>query len=117
ALYVHTSALSEAPALMRVYEGCARALVGTVEQATLVKLHRGDPVVSYLSYPDFDRNPHPALAQSVVCDLRERRFRVDDYSGRLNRPILHRKELFVGASYPSRSKFERLTKAEERAGL
>jgi DNA phosphorothioation-associated putative methyltransferase len=116
-LYVHESALSEVPALLRVYEGCARALVGTVEGATLIKLHRGEPCVSYLSYPDFDTDPHPALSTSVVCELRDRRVRVLRYEGRANPPILHRKEEFVTNDYPQVGKFRRLTAAEERAGL
>jgi hypothetical protein len=37
-----------------------------------------------------------------------------DYSKRANPPILHRKELFVPKGYPARSKFERLTRQEER---
>lgn len=116
-LYVHESALSEVPALLRVYEGCARALVGTVEGATIIKLHRGDPCVSYLSYPDFDSDPHPALTASVVCELRDRRARVLRYDQRENPPILHRKEEFVSLEYPGRAKFARLTASEELAGL
>ncbi|MGP0069200.1 MAG: hypothetical protein ACLQGP_37070, partial [Isosphaeraceae bacterium] len=34
-----------------------------------------------------------------------------------NPPILHRKETFLPAELPLRSKFERLTRQEERAGL
>jgi DNA phosphorothioation-associated putative methyltransferase len=117
ALYVHTSALHDLPALLRVYEGCAQALVGTVEDATLVKLLRNDPVVSYLSYPDFEKDPHPALAESVHCDLQSQRVRYQSFRSRENPPILHRKELFLSESHPLRPKFERLTKAEERAGL
>jgi len=116
-LYVHASALHEVPALLRVYEGCARALVGTVEETTLVKLHRDEAKISYLHYPDFDKDPHPALQQSVVCDLLEQRVRMMSYRSRTNPPILHRKELFVSDRYPLREKFARLTAAEEKAGL
>jgi DNA phosphorothioation-associated putative methyltransferase len=52
ALYVHISALPQLPPVLRVYEGCARAYIGTVEGANLIKLHRGTPQVSYLSYKD-----------------------------------------------------------------
>ena len=116
-IYVHISALNDLPALLRVYEGCARALVGTVEEATVVKLHRDAAKVSYLSYPDFDAVPHPRLIQSVVCDLAEQQVRVQHYQSRQNPPVLHRKELFVAANYPLRAKFARLTAQEERAGL
>ena len=117
AIYVHVSVLNELPALLRVYEGCARALVGTVEGANLIKLSREEPQVSYLGYPRFEDDPHPALERSVLCDLQALRVRTRDFSGHRNPPILHRKELFVGPDHPGRGKFERLTKAEERAGL
>src|SRR5262249_34947357 len=35
-LYIHISALSELAPLLRVYEGCGRVLVGSVEGATLI---------------------------------------------------------------------------------
>lgn len=117
AMYVHHTALNDLPALLRVYEGCARALVGTVENATLIKLNRADPQVSYLSYPGFDTDPHPALCRSVVCDLRELQVRARSYEDRENPPVLHRKELFVGATYPTRAKFARMTAREEALGL
>lgn len=116
-LYVHVSALNDVPALLRVYEGCARALVGTVEDATIVKLHAGEACVSYLSYPDFATDPHPRLYSSVVCELRNRKVRVFHYEGRENPPILHRKDEFVSKSHPDHGKFARLTAAEEKAGL
>lgn len=117
ALYVHVSALHDLPALLRVYEGCARVLVGTVEGATIIKLFRESPGVSYLAYPDFETDPHPALERSVHCDLFEQRVGLENFSRRANPPVLHRKELFLASAHPLRSKFERLTVAEERAGL
>jgi DNA phosphorothioation-associated putative methyltransferase len=117
AIYVHTSGLNELPALLRVYEGCARALVGTVEGVNVIKLSREEPRVSYLEYPRFEKDPHPSLERSVVCDLQALRVRTRNFSGHRNPPILHRKEEFVAPQHPLRSKFERLTKAEERAGL
>lgn len=117
ALYVHDSALQEIPALLRVYEGCARALVGTVEKATIIKLSRDSSAVSYLEYPNFEGDPHPALAVSVVCSLAQQRVRVRNFQRRSNPPVLHRKELFVSRFDPARAKYERLTTAEERIGL
>lgn len=69
ALYIHISALSHLPALLRVYEGCARAYIGSVEDANIIKLHRGAPQISYLSYPEFDDDPHPELATSLLVPL------------------------------------------------
>lgn len=117
ALYVHRSALGLLAPVLRVYEGCARILAGTVEHANLVKLSVTEPQVSYLTYPDFDRDPHPTLRSAVTVNLR--RLSVDwrDYSRSDNPPLLHRKEEFLGPDHPKRSLYERLTRAEMRAGL
>ena len=117
ALYVHESALHEIPHVLRVYEGCARWLVGDVDGANLIKLATDQAKVSYLEYPDFDRNPHPVLSRTTfvrigALDVDER-----DYSDSENPPILHRKECFVSADHPQREKFARLTAQEERLGL
>lgn len=117
ALYVHVSTLDDLPPLLRVYEGCGQALAGTVEEATIVKLHREKPQVSYLSYPTFDRDPHPALSTVVVARLQALKLTYRDFRESENPPILHRKETFVAPGYPDREKFERLTEQEERYEL
>jgi DNA phosphorothioation-associated putative methyltransferase len=100
-----------------VYVGCAEALTGRIENATILKMHREKPQVSFLAYPEFDRDPHPVLEASIVARLREFTVSYKDFSSRDNPPILHRKETFVPDDYPRRDKFERLTSQEEKAGL
>ena len=117
AVYVHETALSALPALLRVYEGCARAIAGTVDGANVIKLFRDQAKVSYLVYEDFDKDSHPALCESVVCDLMGQTVKARSYRRFTNLPILHRKEMLVTAQYPNYEKFKRLTKAEEKAGL
>jgi DNA phosphorothioation-associated putative methyltransferase len=117
ALYVHTAAVGQLPPILRVYEGCARNYVGTVEGANLLKLHRLKPKVSYLSYPDFDGDPHPALAGALVVPLNSFDVKYWNYVDAANPPVLHRKEEFVPEGYPGREKFAKLTKQEERRGL
>ncbi len=117
ALYVHKTAIESLPELLRVYEGCARAYIGNVESANIVKLNRVKPKISYLAYPDFDSDPHPPLQGSLVVSLRSLKIRHFDYRQSENPPILHRKEEFVPAEYPGRDKFARLTKQEERYQL
>ena len=51
--------------LLRIYEGCGRAYLGEVEGANIIKIHRRSGKVSYLVYPDFENDPHPALLRSV----------------------------------------------------
>jgi hypothetical protein len=117
ALYAHVKELGSLPAVLRIYEGCGRALSGTVEAANLLKLHRLKSQVSYLSYPTFDSDPHPALATVVISRLARLDVTYRDFTDSANPPVLHRKETFVGPLYPGRDKFARLTEQEERRGL
>ena len=117
ALYVHHTALSHLPVPLRVFEGLARRFVGAVEGTTLAKLGLRWPAVSYLSYPDFDHDPHPRLTCSVRVDLGRLRVRIERYETRQNPPVLHRKELLVADEYPLRPTFARLTAQEERWDL
>ena len=117
ALYVHTSSLPSLPPLLQAIERRARALAGPIDGANLIKLHRRKPQVSFLSYPRFDSDAHPALATAVVVNLATGAVSVRDYRGSQSPPILHRKETFVAPGYPRRDEFRRLTEAEERAGL
>ena len=117
ALYVHRSALHEIPHVLRIYEGCARWLVGEVDGVNLIKLATDQAKVSYLEYPDFDRNPHPVLRRTTYVHIGALDVDERDYSDSENPPILHRKECFVSSDYPLRDKFARLTAQEERFGL
>jgi DNA phosphorothioation-associated putative methyltransferase len=100
-----------------VYEGCARAYLGEIEGANLVKLHRHSGKDSYLVYPEFDADPHPALLRSIKLNLCTREIESIDYAASPNPPVLHRKEAFLLPEDPRRAKFDRLTRQEERAGL
>lgn len=117
ALYVHANYVNELPPLLRVYEGAARQLTGDVQDATLLKLNRLKPQVSFLVYSEFERDPHPAIQASIVAKLSEIRVKFQNFANSPNPPILHRKELFVPDHHPTRAKFVRLTKQEERAQL
>ena len=117
AIYVHIDASDLLPTELRIFLGAADTLIGTVPDATLAKVHLDKPRVSYLVYPDFDIDPHPALAESWVVDFRELDVRPHDYRSRENPPVLHRKELFVASDHPRYGTFKRLTEQEDRHGL
>ena len=117
AIYVHESALDSLPPLLRLYEGCARGYIGRVEGANVIKLHTNEPRVSYLSYPEFESDPHPALVEGMTVHLQTFRVRERDYRGFRNPPILHRKETFLAPDHPLHAKFSRLTRQEESKGL
>lgn len=117
AIYVHESALGALPPLLRLYEGCARRYVGRVEEANVIKLHVDEPRVSYLAYPDFETDPHPALETSLMVHLQTFDMRRRRYDRSKNPPILHRKETFITEDHPCHAKFARLTRIEEAKGL
>jgi DNA phosphorothioation-associated putative methyltransferase len=76
--------------------------------------HRQSGKVSYLVYPDFETDPHPALFRSVKLSLRTREIDCFDYAASTNPPVLHRKETFLTADHPLHAKFARLTAQEEK---
>ncbi|MBE9125351.1 MULTISPECIES: DNA phosphorothioation-associated putative methyltransferase [unclassified Coleofasciculus] len=117
ALYVHISAIEALNPQLRLYEGCASRTIGHMEGATLVKFHTKQPKISYLFYPAFDTEPHPALHTSMQIDLRDLQVTYRDYDTAENPPILHRKETFVTPDYPFYEKFAKLTRQEENWGL
>jgi DNA phosphorothioation-associated putative methyltransferase len=137
ALYVHISALPELNPLLRLYEGFVSATTGRIDGATLVKFSTDKPKISYLFYPDFDTNPHPALQASIQIDLPSLNppflrggwggsneiesegvgISYRDYSASDNPPVLHRKDAFVTPDYPQYETFAQLTRQEEALGL
>ncbi len=117
ALYVHVSALESLDPLLQEYEREAREIASCPEESTLVKFNLGKPSISYLSYPDFDRDPHPALQTSIQVNLLSREVNRRDYSEAGNPFILHRKETFVATDYPHYQQFAALTRQEEALGL
>jgi DNA phosphorothioation-associated putative methyltransferase len=117
AIYVHRTALEDLDPLLRVYEGCARAYLGTLDGANLIRLHRHSGKVSYVVYPDFETDSHPSLQRSVELSLRTREIDCFDYTARTNPPILHRKETLLATDHPIHAKIARLSQQEEKRGL
>ena len=103
--------------ILRIYEGCGRTYLGEVEGANIVKIHRRSGKISYLVYPEFESDPHPALLRCVRLNLRTRQIECYDYATNANPPVLHRKETFLSLEDPRREKFARLTAQEEKQGL
>lgn len=116
-LYVHRDALDSLAPILRIYEGCGRTYLGEVEGANIIKIHRRSGKVSYLVYPEFETDPHPALLRCVRLNLRTRQIECYDYASSANPPVLHRKETFLSAEDPRREKFARLTAQEVKEKL
>jgi DNA phosphorothioation-associated putative methyltransferase len=117
ALYVHISALGHLDTMLRLYEGCASRTIGRMDGATLIKFHLHKPKISYLFYPDFERDPHPKMQASMQIDLRDLQVHYRDYHNSDNPPVLHCKDTYVLPDYPQYEKFAKLSKREESWGL
>ena len=51
--------------MLRVLDGCARVLLGTADETTLVKFRVDRPLISYLAYPDFDREAQDMFTEAT----------------------------------------------------
>ena len=117
AFYIHILALHTLHPWLQEYESRARSALPKVQAATLVKFSTNKPKISYLFYPDFDTDPHPALQASIQVDVETLEVGYRDYSDSENPPILHRKETFVTPEYPLYKEFAALTRAQVALGL
>jgi DNA phosphorothioation-associated putative methyltransferase len=115
-LWVHVSALDQLDPLLRLYEGCASRTIGRPEEATVVKFHVQKPQITYLEFPNFDKEPHPALKTSMVISLRDLHVRYRDYDSD-NPPLLHQKDQTLTPDYPDYAKFAKLSQQEQKWGL
>ena len=116
-LWVHVSAIEALDPLLRLYEGCASRTIGRPQDANVIKFHFRKPKISYLFYPDFEIDPHPALQTTMQIDLRDLHVYYRDHDSADNPLLLHQKNLLVVSDYPYYEKFAKLTQQEKDWGL
>ncbi len=116
-LWIHDSVRDQLEPLLRIYEGCARAYIGSVEDANLIKLHRFSGKVSYMACPDFERDPHPITTETTKVWLRTLRVGFYETVSRVNPPLLDQKDRMLDAEDQRRGKFEQLSRQEFKHGL
>jgi hypothetical protein len=117
ALYVHREGLANLSGSLAALLDQVVARYQVSAEFNLVKFRTDELKFSFLAYPEFESDPHPALRHAIAIDLATGKARHTDYAGNPNPPILHRKETFLPADHPLRAQFEALTRAEEEAGL
>ncbi|WP_435059394.1 DNA phosphorothioation-associated putative methyltransferase [Streptomyces sp. bgisy060] len=117
ALYVHRRALDRMPTVLRLYEHCASIAAGRPQEWTVAKLKHQGRAVSWLDYPDFDKDPHPRIQSSYMVDLQSLETSHMSYAKSKNRPLLHRKHEFLAPDDPDVPRYRRLTESELKAGL
>ena len=117
AIYIHRDALaaSKSAAAEFVERLAQEHQMGS--EFNLIKFRVDVPKITFLCYPKFFEEAHPALAHSMQVDLLSGKVRKTDYAENANPPILHRKETFLAADHPRRGEFADLSAAEEEAGL
>jgi hypothetical protein len=90
--------------------------IGLVKETTLIKFFLDQFKISFLDYPDFFENPHPALHYSETVNLITGKRRTIDYTKQDNPPILHRKETMISPNRSEYGKWLELTKQLEEEG-
>lgn len=114
AIYVHKRGLPGMPEELQAMVEEAEPHVGEYE---LLKVFKKANKISFLSYPEFDTDPHPALAMATTYDFDTGQAKARAYARSKNRPILHRKETFLPPGDGDIAEYAALTQQEERAGL
>lgn len=118
AVYLHVSALSAVPtALFDSVFRIADALKIKDDDWNVAKFNKRDFKVSFLSYPEFETYPYPALVRSFTIDLSKLTMRESDYRTSSNPPILHRRELLIDNDHPGMETFQAFTREGEDLGL
>ncbi|MCX5545457.1 DNA phosphorothioation-associated putative methyltransferase [Paraburkholderia sp. CNPSo 3076] len=120
-LYVHLSGLEQLDDFaqkQRIAEAIRYLRITTNHAPNVAKLNLRTGRLSLLNYREFDTDPFPELSASWTfapgsTDTPSYR----TYTDSLNPPILHRKELLVPETYPSREAWGRLTSTAESLGL
>ena len=124
AFYIHESALRLIPETLRICEAIGRHHLhrtqsrnATEPPITLIKFNLDQPAISYLHYPDFFTDPHPALHASIKVQLQTGELSYRNYSQSPNPPILHRKETFLSPEHPRHAAFTQLTQQQQDLDL
>jgi DNA phosphorothioation-associated putative methyltransferase len=117
AVYVVDDPTFPMPETLRTIANRLRERLQLGPEFNLLKWGTRELKLSFLSYPAFREEAHPALREAVSIDLASGQVRRVSYAGRSNPPILHRKETFLPEGHPDIPIYRRLTEAEEAAGL
>ena len=117
ARYLFRPALEDVPLEVWKIIGRAETAAKPDPSWNLLKLHMREVAMTFLTYPQFDEDPHPALAEATKINLITGSVVQTDFRQRSNPPILHRKETFLPRTDARRAVYEALTKQEEAVGL
>lgn len=117
AVYLSRTLTSTLPEMLLATLRRAETAAEPDPQWNLIKLNTDQYAINFLSYPEFDFDPHPALTEATKINLNTGTVIRTSYRERANPPILHRKETFLSQDDPRIAEFAALTRQEEEAGL
>jgi DNA phosphorothioation-associated putative methyltransferase len=83
----------------------------------VIKFNTTSFSVSFLSYPNFFKLPHPILHSSIIINVEAGQVKKINFTKSVNPPILHRKENLLKNDHSQILIYKALTKSEEAAGL
>jgi DNA phosphorothioation-associated putative methyltransferase len=99
-LQLHTSLAERLPSVLRVYIGCAMALVGDLKSFDLVKIHIESGKVSMLLFDDFEGKPLPALVMRVKVRLHDQDLDIFSYGAAYKPTVLFHKSRYINEEFP-----------------
>lgn len=117
ALHIHTNLVSELPAVLRIYVGCASAMAGDLASYDLAKIHVGSGKVTLLKYDDFEGKSLPALMRRVKVRLKDQASDIFEYGAAFPSTLLFRKSRHINEEYPRFAEQTAFEEALTQAGL
>ena len=116
--YCHISQLEALAATQRdLLQAALSICPNALGRFNVLKFRQEQQDLTLLHYPGFFEEPFPILKEYWTVDLDAESFRYRTYADSLNPPVLHRKELMLGADHPKRKEYEKLTHQAEQLGL
>ena len=111
-LVIHSSFVTDLPAELRLYIGCATLLYGDVENADLVKIHIQSGKLTLMRYEGFESQPIPMLQERIKINLRKQSIELYDYtSGHFAPQPLYWKSKLIDSSF---SDFDKQSKFDSK---
>jgi len=116
-LQLHTSLISQLPAVLRVYINCGLKLYGDASSADLIKIHIRSGKLTLMNFDDFLGLPLPRMVRRIKLKLRDLDFDVFDYTGEFEPPYLYRKSRYLNEEMSNHAEQLAFDEALESLGL
>ena len=117
--YVHVSGISALADTTKIIidKAVSIAELKVDTDFNVVKIRRGNFVVSLLRYPRFFEEAFPSLDKSTIVNITDGSIKTRSYRESINRPILHKKELLLTETHPKWLLFRNFTISLESIGI